>query len=470
MLNGARRFLLASCLWILPGPGASAAEAQDSHYWSEQYGTRAALLGGAMIGSVRDLSSTYYNPGATALNLEARFLLSARAYRNAKTTLVDGAGEGFDLTSSNQRPLPTFLATPIEFDWLGKHRLVYSALTRQQFDVDLSTYRIEELDLLPAPGAESTASAYNGSAELRETWTGLTWAYPVTERIGIGVTPYLVIRSRTLNSTTLIQLASQEGEVAIGTRLRNRSYRHYRSLAKVGISGEFGRWSLGFTATTPSLGIGGSGRASFNGSRAGLEGGGDVLISNVQEDLSSTFESGWAAGAGFGLQLGGTRVHGSGEWFQGVGPFTALDAEEFVPQTGGEPLENDLTAEFVSVLNWGLGVETSLGSSMLFAGVSSNRGAGNPDAPAETTGVLTTYDLWNYSFGGSFRVGRSEFMLGVGYSRGSQPFRQLLEVGAAGDVIEVPVEEIDFRYTQWTIVLGYELAIGAGDDEEEGGG
>ena len=57
------------------------ARGQDSHYWSEQYGTRAALLGGPMIGSVRDLSATYYNPGATALHGDSRFLLSARAYR-----------------------------------------------------------------------------------------------------------------------------------------------------------------------------------------------------------------------------------------------------------------------------------------------------------------------------------------------------------------------------------------------------
>lgn len=102
--------------------------------------------------------------------------------------------------------------------------------------------------------------------------------------------------------------------------------------------------------------------------------------------------------------------------------------------------------------------------------LASPAGRGNPDAPAETTVVLTTYDLWNYSFGGSFRVGRSEFMLGVGYSRGSQPFPRLLELGAGGEVVELPADEIDFRFTQWTIVLGYELAVGAGDDEDEGGG
>ena len=41
--------------------------AQDSHYWNLQYGTKSTLLGGAVIGSVTELSATYYNPGAVAL-------------------------------------------------------------------------------------------------------------------------------------------------------------------------------------------------------------------------------------------------------------------------------------------------------------------------------------------------------------------------------------------------------------------
>ena len=41
--------------------------AQETYYWNITYGTRSTLLGGAVIGSVSDLSATYYNPGAVAL-------------------------------------------------------------------------------------------------------------------------------------------------------------------------------------------------------------------------------------------------------------------------------------------------------------------------------------------------------------------------------------------------------------------
>lgn len=37
---------------------ATAAQAQDTNHWNLQYGTGATLLGGAVIGSVSDLSAT----------------------------------------------------------------------------------------------------------------------------------------------------------------------------------------------------------------------------------------------------------------------------------------------------------------------------------------------------------------------------------------------------------------------------
>jgi len=42
-------------------------QAQDSHYWSIQYGPVGQLVGGQVIGGVNDLSATYYNPGALGL-------------------------------------------------------------------------------------------------------------------------------------------------------------------------------------------------------------------------------------------------------------------------------------------------------------------------------------------------------------------------------------------------------------------
>jgi len=132
---------------------------QDSHHWTQQYGTRSIFLGGAVIGSVSDLSGTYYNPGALVLSTEPAFLLSAQAYQYRSLTIEDGAGVGIDLSSSTVRPTSDIIAGNIPFNWLGKHRVAYSLVTRQRFNATLEALFDDTLDLLPAqPGARLTSS------------------------------------------------------------------------------------------------------------------------------------------------------------------------------------------------------------------------------------------------------------------------------------------------------------------------
>jgi len=75
----------------------NASHAQDSHYWTHQYGTSAQLLGGAVAGSVRDLSATFYNPGALVFVGKANFIMATDAFEVVGMKIENATGPGLDL-------------------------------------------------------------------------------------------------------------------------------------------------------------------------------------------------------------------------------------------------------------------------------------------------------------------------------------------------------------------------------------
>ena len=85
LTRSARRRAIASTLAGLFALATRAA-AQDSQYWDIQYGPVGQLLGGQVVGSTRDLSATYYNPGGLALGEDPDFLLSVQAFKRQDLT------------------------------------------------------------------------------------------------------------------------------------------------------------------------------------------------------------------------------------------------------------------------------------------------------------------------------------------------------------------------------------------------
>src|SRR4029453_3649643 len=117
---------------------AGSAHAQDTNYWSLQYGPVGQLVGGQLIGGVDDLSSTYYNPGALALRNESSYLLSTESFQWEGVSAEPEARLAvFDSSSSHFGAAPSLLAGVLP-RWFGPDTsLAWSFLTRQKLDVRL---------------------------------------------------------------------------------------------------------------------------------------------------------------------------------------------------------------------------------------------------------------------------------------------------------------------------------------------
>ena len=97
-------------LRVLPLLLAGVLQAQDNHYWTRQYGARSALLSGATVGSVRDSSAAFYNPGGLGFITNPDISVSGNAYQLEQLSLENGAGTDDDLTSTEFVPIPSLVS------------------------------------------------------------------------------------------------------------------------------------------------------------------------------------------------------------------------------------------------------------------------------------------------------------------------------------------------------------------------
>ena len=201
------------CIFIY----TSSLDAQDNNYWNIQYGTKSTLLGGAVIGSVSDLSATYYNPGAIALFPDIKFILSAQVYQLDNYKIKDGAGKGKDLDYSSLIPSPNFVAFNIKFDFLGDDRLAISVLTRQNINFDFITRLIDSVDVIQSsPGKEDFAGGIDLSKQFDDIWGGITYATKFNKVFGLGFTGYLAFANlKSSNEVILQALEEQTGRYCV---------------------------------------------------------------------------------------------------------------------------------------------------------------------------------------------------------------------------------------------------------------
>ncbi len=444
------------CLLLAAGR-ARPAFAQDTNYWTDQQGNTELLLGGAVVASVADASAVYYNPGALALNERIQALLSANAVDYMTVTGRQAMGRGRDFGDSRLRWLPSLVGGELKLAALGKNRLAYALLVRQS----VST-RLEDRREIPATSTSFRDSIlYTDTrfdANLSEYWGGLTWARPVGEKLGLGVTLFAAARDQRGRPEAVVQELRDGEPGAIG--LVSRSYRfvHGRAFLKIGVNADVRKWELGLTLTTPSLGIWGRGSAGFDSSlvASGAPGqpGSARIATDAQDHLPAHYQSPFSIAVGLTRTLGKMHLGASAEWFDGVGPFRVLEPVPFVSQSTGEPLRNDVSYGLGPVLNLAAGLQYDLSPSWrAFAGFRTDRSAALPRSRSNAT--FSTTDLYHVSAGFTLKLGDADVALGFVYARGDGETPPIVERLPGMD--DRPMPPIQTRWRRYTVLLGLNL-------------
>ena len=436
----------ALLLGLLP----SAARAQDSQYWTLQYGPVAELLGGVVVGSTRDLSATYYNPGALALARDPSFAASVQSF---EATWLDAKTPppALDLSDTTVRPSPSLFAFALPRDWTGDHTLAFSALTRQDFDL-----RVDSL-LVPPSGQGSAESLFE--QDLNENWFGMTWAHPLAEETGVGLSTYVVYRGQRTRKEVSGQAALSPTEGGAALLVEDFDYTNYRLLWKAGLAMQRGAFDLGLTVTTPSVRLFGSGTASYTVSTVGADlGQGPTVAVSAQreDDLESRYESPWAVAGGASYRNGANRFHATAEWFGSVSGFDVLDPAPFADNRAAAGLVKRVHQHARSVLNFGAGYERKLTERTSLYGAFTTDFT-FADKGDSATSSLSTWDIYHLTAGASLMVGDVKVTMGAAYAFGSDS-RPILVLSLPPDRVPVLSQSpLDVKFSRVRVLVGFDF-------------
>jgi len=444
-------------VWV----GLTPLKGQDANYWTHQYGARATLLGGAVVGSVLDLSGTYYNPGGLGLIDKPDIFETSKVFHYPQVILKGYGEEELDFSASTLGTAPSLAAGTLTSKGEGKHWIGFSFLTRHYVSTGLAGSFVSERNVLPEPGLESIVGDLRLNVNLSETWAGLTWAYKVKKTLGIGISPYFVARSHHTNNQTLAEALSTDGNISFLLNGREYRYLNFRVLCKIGAAFDFDNITLGLTLTTPSIKIYGKGNIGINTAVVGLDLNGDgekddFLAADFQEKLEADYKTPVSLGLGLTYKFENLRLYGSAEWFAGMGTYEVMKGEDITLQSSGEARPVRVTHELDSIINFGIGVEyTFTPKFKTYASFTTDFSAISPDT--ETNLTVSTWNIYHMMAGSDFTLAGLSLTLGIGYAYGNKMTNRL----PGESVTEVDpflvdlFSELKYKYSSIKLLFGF---------------
>lgn len=418
----------------------SSLSAQDGHYWTEFYGTRSTLLNGVVIGSVEDLAAVYYNPARLGIIKNPGVILSGKVYEWSRLEIEDALGDGLDLSASAFGGVPSLAAGSFYLPFLPKHRFGYAFLTRYRFSRDYVIREEREADLVEGlPGVELLDGKVFWRTDFKEEWFGVSWSYPLSERISVGATGFYTDRSKKVSSDIRLTALGEDNSMAQFILNRALGYSASGILGKFGLAAELDGVSLGVTVTTPKWNVAGKGHMVYEELVTGLDQDGDgvdddVFETSIQGGIPAKHRWPWSIGAGAGISPENHLVHLSAEWFGSVSPYTVMRPDDFVGQTTGDTIRQEIVDDLKSVLNFGVGYEYlfsdrfSLHASFA-TDYSAVKGGGGrfSEKSSEISNSSFQEDFFHYGGGASLKFSSVEFTLGATYMTAKQKIDRPLD-------------------------------------------
>lgn len=351
------------------------AYSQDNNYWNQMPGSRSALLGGAVVGSVRDNSAIFYNPGALGFVDSSSISIAANSFQFERANIENGGGKGVDFTSKKIQTVPLVsISTSFKFKPNSKSTFGFIVFTKNQTSNSFSNRVDDLLDTNILSGnyyiSKNPKIGYIGDFNmhtgLTETWIGACYSYKINKAISFGASPFISYRtqlfSKSFVSRVILDKTSNFSQAQITSEsysdISNISSSNLRALGKFGVSVDLNKLKFGIVLTTKSLNLGGTTLISRDISYSGGQADPYFInqfdnsdtsavpymfnLNDRQQGLKTTYKSPLSLAAGIENQFKNTKFLVSAEYFQEVATYNLVtpDSNNFYRSGNISPVLN----------------------------------------------------------------------------------------------------------------------------------
>lgn len=352
---------------------------QDYHQWSEHFGTRASLLGGAATAGLGDNATVYYNSAAMSFVENPSLSISVNAYRISDIRLKNALGNGYDLKETQLTTMPNLIAGIFVPKKHQRVRLGYAVITRKNFsskyDYLFQGYR----EVVSATnGPESFVAGYNQFHSLQEYWAGISISYKVSKHFSLGLSHFGAYRTVKYSNSVNLSALPTDGSTGDVTSFNSDisfNYWNVKGLFKPSIALDFENFKFGISFTTPSFNMLGKANVYRDFSIINMN---ELILTDLKivdraEKLKTQHKENGSLAFGVSWKLGKKAwLHWTNETFFGGKYYLIFDADQ-APSTYPANLSNDAISSFfgdqhflafgeetVARTNLGIGLEVSL--------------------------------------------------------------------------------------------------------------
>lgn len=474
---------LVAVIGILVVFGTNMVLAQEMNYNTFQVGSRSALMGGAVVGGVRDTSATFYNPAALSFVENSSISVSANAFRFGKVTLEDALGPGEDATTTLLDPIPLLISGMLRFQSAPNWAFGYALVTRQQYSGNFNNSADINRDTITILGTSfpipnQVIAQSNISSKANEYWAMGAASWRINETLALGIAPIFALRQQSRIqrfSIETIPMGAAAGISLIGQNTTTDiSFYQLSFLARFGVAWEpSSALKLGATVTTPNLKMVSSGKAFAESTFSSSVG--DSFGSDFQDGLSANYRTPFSVAVGTEIKPGSPLTLGiSVEYSTALGRQALLDVQRGRPFFRGPGVTGPDSATFLTplderraVVNVSVGVEYALNDTYAaylgfwtdFSPLDSQQ---TRDVILNGQGaILPTgdVDIYHVVFGATRTTQRSKIAAGVVVSHGTGTSQSNFDITRSGDILgstpgDVLIER-DVSFFSISLLLGY---------------